>query len=258
MVTGDAGDEAEMLRARSEGSGRQPREQDLGASNTTAGPLLSPPGAEMRLMAAIVSRENMMTAYQRVMANKGAPGIDRMTVEQLKPHLVEHWPRIREELLAGRYLPAPVRGVEIPKPGGKGMRLLGIPTVLDRLIQQAMHQVLMPIFDPDFSSSSYGFRPGRSAHGAVLAAQSHIAAGLRLVVDLDLEKFFDRVNHDVLMARVARKVADKQVLRLIRRYLRAGLMTGGLGHGTQRGHAARRPTFSAAVEHPARRPRQGA
>ena len=216
MVDADAGDRTEKLGARSEGSGRQSQGQDAGASNTTAKPLLSQPGAEMRLMAAIVSRENMMTAYQRVMANKGAPGIDRMPVEQLKPYLMEHWPRIKEELLAGQYQPASVRGVEIPKPGGKGMRLLGIPTVLDRLIQQAMHQVLMPIFDPGFSNSSYGFRPGRSAHGAVLAAQSHIAAGLRFVVDLDLEKFFDRVNHDVLMARVARKVADKQVLRLIR------------------------------------------
>jgi RNA-directed DNA polymerase len=128
-----------------------------------------------------------------------------------------------------------VRGVEIPKPGGKGMRQLGIPTVLDRLIQQAMHQVLMPIFDPDFSSSSYGFRPGRSAHDAVLAARSHVAGGRRFVVDLDLEKFFDRVNHDVLMARVARKVTDKRVLRLIRRYLQAGLMTGGVATARSEG-----------------------
>jgi RNA-directed DNA polymerase len=182
----------------------------------------------MRLMEMIVSRENMMAAYRRVVANKGAPGIDRMTVEQLEPHLVKHWPHIREELLADRYRPAPVRGVEIPKPGGKGVRVLGIPTALDRLIQQAMHQMLMPIFDPDFSSSSYGFRPGRSALDAVRAAQSHIAAGGRIVVDFDLEKFFDRVNHDVLLARVARKVTDKRVLRLIRRYLQAGLMTDGL------------------------------
>ncbi|CAH2407568.1 group II intron reverse transcriptase/maturase [Mesorhizobium ventifaucium] len=179
-------------------------------------------------MEMILSRENMMAAYHRVVRKKGAPGIDEMTVEQLKSHLTEHWPRIREELLAGRYRPAPVRGVKIPKPGGKGMRQLGIPTVLDRLIQQAMHQVLMPIFDPDFSDSSYGFRPGRSAHDAVLAVRSHVAGGRRFVVDLDLEKFFDRVNHDVLMARVARKVEDKRVLRLIRRYLQAGLMTGGV------------------------------
>ncbi|MEO0034425.1 MAG: group intron reverse transcriptase/maturase [Pseudomonadota bacterium] len=179
-------------------------------------------------MEQIVSRENMMTAYHRVMANKGAPGTDKMSVEQLKPFLVEHWPRIKEELLAGRYQPAPVRGVEIPKPGGKGKRLLGIPTVLDRLIQQAIHQVLTPIFDPGFSKSSFGFRPGRSAHDAVRAAQSHVTAGNRFVVDLDLEKFFDRVNHDMLMARVARKVGDKRVLRLIRRYLRAGLMMGGV------------------------------
>lgn len=182
----------------------------------------------MRLMEKILSRENMMTAYRRVMANKGAPGVDKMTVAQLQPYLAAHWPRIKEELLNDQYRPAPVRGVEIPKPGGKGMRLLGIPTVLDRLIQQAIHQVLMPIFDPGFSNSSFGFRPKRSAHDAVRAAQTHVAAGKRFVVDLDLEKFFDRVNHDVLMARVARKVKDKQVLRLIRRYLQAGLMTGGL------------------------------
>jgi len=182
----------------------------------------------MGLMEKIISHENMMTAYRRVMANKGAAGIDKMTVEQLQPYLEEHWSRIREELLAGRYWPAPVRGVEIPKPGGKGVRLLGIPTVLDRLIQQAMHQVLIELFDPGFSNASYGFRPGRSAHDAVLAARAYVAAGRRVVVDTDLEKFFDRVNHDVLMARVARKVADKRVLRLIRRYLQAGLMMGGV------------------------------
>ena len=228
MVRTDAEDGAETPRAHAESSGRKPRGQALGASDTTAGPGSSRPEANERLMEAILSRENMMAAYRRVVANKGAPGIDKMSVEQLKPYLAEHWPRIREDLLADRYRPTPVRGVEIPKPGGKGMRQLGIPTVVDRLIQQAMHQVLMPIFDPDFSASSYGFRPGRSAHDAVLAARSYVAGGRRFVVDLDLEKFFDRVNHDVLMARVARKIGDKQVLRLIRRYLQAGLMTGGI------------------------------
>lgn len=228
MVKTDAEDGPERLRAHAESSGRKPRVQALGASDTTAGPSSSRPEANERLMETILSRENLMAAYRRVVANKGAPGIDKMTVDQLKPYLATHWPHIREDLLADRYRPAPVRGVEIPKPGGKGMRQLGIPTVLDRLIQQAMHQVLMPIFDPDFSASSYGFRPGRSAHDAVLAARSHVAGGHRFVVDLDLEKFFDRVNHDVLMARVARKVTDKRVLRLIRRYLQAGLMTGGI------------------------------
>lgn len=227
MVTRDAGDGAEMLHARPEGSGRKPREQGTGASIATAGPTPSHPEVELRLMERIVSRENMMAAYHRVMANKGAAGIDRMTVERLQPHLKERWPRIREELLDDRYTPKPVRGVEIAKPGG-GVRQLGIPTVLDRLIQQAMHQVLMPLFDPGFSDASYGFRPGRGAHDAVLAARAHMAKGRRFVVDLDLEKFFDRLNHDVLMARVARRVGDKRVLRLIRRYLQAGLMTGGL------------------------------
>lgn len=235
MVGTDAEDGAETPSAHAESSGRKPRGQATGASETTAGLSLSRPEANERLMEMIISRENMMAALSRVVANKGAPGIDAMSVEQLKPYLSEHWPRIREDLLADRYRPAPVRGVDIPKPGGKGMRQLGIPTVLDRLIQQAVHQVLMPIFDPDFSASSHGFRPGRSAHDAVLAARSHVAGGRRFVVDLDLEKFFDRVNHDVLMARVACKVADKRVLRLIRRYLQAGLMTGGIATARSEG-----------------------
>lgn len=150
-----------------------------------------------------------------------------MTTDALRAYLHEHWPRIKGALLDGSYRPAPVRRVEIPKPGG-GVRQLGIPTVLDRLIQQALHQVLQPIFEPGFSEHSYGFRPRRSAQQAVEAAQRHVATGRRWVVDIDLEKFFDRVNHDVLMARVARKVDDKQVLRLIRRYLQAEVMKAGL------------------------------
>lgn len=227
METLNAEDGAIKLHARPEGSGRKPPEQGLGASSATARPISSDPEAELRLMEKIVSRENMMAAHRRVVANKGAAGIDQMTVEQLQPYLKEHWAQIKEELLNDRYRPLPVRGVNIPKPGG-GMRQLGIPTALDRLLQQAMHQVLMPLFDPDFSTSSYGFRPGRSAHDAVLAARAHMADGRRFVVDVDLEKFFDRVNHDVLMGRVARRVKDKRVLRLIRRYLQAGLMTGGV------------------------------
>lgn len=183
------------------------------------------------MMEAVVGRENMLAAFKRVRANKGAPGVDGMSVDGLWDYCRRRWPRIKEELLEGRYQPQPVLGVEIPKPGG-GVRQLGIPTVMDRLIQQALHQVLSPIFNPGFSDSSYGFRPGRSAHQAVLQAREHVAAGKRWVVDMDLEKFFDRVNHDVLMARVGRKVEDKRVLALTRRYLQAGLMQGGVA--TQR------------------------
>jgi group II intron reverse transcriptase/maturase len=178
-------------------------------------------------MEAVVARENMFSAYEQVVSNKGAAGIDEMTVEQLKPYLQERWAKIKEELLKGEYQPQPVRCVEIPKPQG-GMRQLGIPTVVDRLIQQALHQVLSPIFEPEFSESSYGFRPGRSAHQAVRQAREYVAEGRRWVADLDLEKFFDRVNHDVLMSRLARKISDKRVLRTIRRYLQAGMMTGGV------------------------------
>jgi len=176
----------------------------------------------------VVSRENLIRAYERVVRNQGAAGVDGMTVDDLMPYCREHGSRIREALLTGTYQPEPVRKVEIPKPGGKGMRTLGIPTVLDRLIQQALLQVLQPIFDPTFSDASFGFRPGRSTHQAVRRARDHIAAGYRWTVDMDLEKFFDRVNHDVLMSRVARRVKDKKVLLLIRRFLQAGMMEGGL------------------------------
>jgi RNA-directed DNA polymerase len=180
------------------------------------------------LMEVALRRENVLAAYRRVVQNGGAPGVDGMTVDDLMPYCREHWARIRNELLGGSYRPQPVRRVEIPKADGKGKRMLGIPTVIDRMIQQALLQAFQPIFDPTFSDDSYGFRPGRSAHGAVLRAKEHIGAGHRWVVDVDLAKFFDRVNHDVLMSRVARRVKDKRVLRLIRSYLQAGMMEGGV------------------------------
>jgi RNA-directed DNA polymerase len=198
-----------------------------GASSGTARKEHSCAGAE-NLMEAVVERGNMLNAFRRVVGNKGAAGVDAMGVDELKPYLQIHWKRIKEQLLEGSYQPQLVRRVEIPKPGGRGMRKLGVPTVVDRLIQQALHQVLNPLFDPDFSANSYGFRPGRSAHQALCQAREHVAGGRRWVVDLDLEKFFDRVHHDVLMSRVARKVGDKHVLCLIRRYLQAGVMEGGL------------------------------
>jgi RNA-directed DNA polymerase len=182
----------------------------------------------LTLIEHVVRRENLVAAHARVVRNGGAPGVDGMTVDELMPYCRQHWARIREQLLNGTYVPQPVRRVAIPKPEGKGVRMLGIPTVLDRFIQQALLQVLSPVFDPTFSDASYGFRPGRSTHQAVQRARSHIAAGYRWVIDVDLEKFFDRVNHDVLMARVARRVKDTRVLRLIRRYLQAGMMEGGL------------------------------
>jgi len=217
---------AEKPESRPVGSGRNPRDTGFGASNATA---RQGTGCreEYRLMEAVVERGNMTAAYRRVVRNKGAPGVDGMTVDELKPFLKTHWERIKEELLEGRYKPNLVRPVETPKPDG-GMRKLGIPTVLDRLIGQAIHQMLEPIFDSSFSESSYGFRRGRSAHQAVEKARGYVAEGYRWVVDIDLEKFFDRVNHDILMARVARKVKDKRLLRLIRRYLTAGILTDGL------------------------------
>ena len=176
----------------------------------------------------VLSRENMLTAYRRVVRNQGAPGVDGVTVDQLWDRCCQRWEAIREELLSGTYRPDPVRKVEIPKPGGKGMRMLGIPTVMDRLIQQALLQVLTRLYDPTFSESRFGFRPGRSAHQALDRAKAHIAAGQRWVVDLDLEKFFDRVNHDVLMGRLAQRIKDRRILKLIRAYLQAGIMEGGV------------------------------
>lgn len=227
MMNGDAERPVEMPGTTPEDSGRNPREYGACASSITARMESSCPKTR-GLMDAVVERGNMWSALSRVEANKGAAGVDNMPVASLRPYLKEHWPRIKEELLAGRYVPSPVLRVDIPKPGGKGVRQLGIPTVLDRLIQQALHQAMQPVFDGAFSESSYGFRPGRSAHDAVRNARAHAASGLRWVVDMDLEKFFDRVNHDILMSRVARKVEDKRVLQLVRRYLQAGVMHEGI------------------------------
>ena len=182
----------------------------------------------MELLEKVLRRETMQEAYRRVVRNGGAPGVDGMTVHELGEYCRVHWPRIREQIRCGTYVPQPVRTVEIPKPGGKGSRKLGIPTVLDRMIQQALHLVLTPVFDPEFSERSFGYRPGRSAHDAIRQSQDHLSAGYRWMVDLDLAQFFDRVQHDVLMARVARRVKDKQVLRLIRRYLQSGVLVGGV------------------------------
>jgi len=220
------------------GSGRNPQDRRAGASNTTA--RRDEPNLDMtQLMERVIERSNMTQALIRVERNKGAAGVDHMPVGSLRAHLKDQWSKVKEQLLNGSYKPQPVRRVEIPKPGGSGVRKLGIPTVLDRLIQQSLGQVLNPIFDPGFSDSSYGFRSGRSTHQAVQQARKQVESGKRWVVDMDLEKFFDRVNHDILMARIARKVKDKRVLLLIRRYLQAGILENGLitasGEGTPQG-----------------------
>ena len=186
------------------------------------------PASTHQLMEEVCEGENLKQALQQVKANKGSPGIDGMTVEELTGYLKQHWPAIREQLLQGTYEPKPVRRVEIEKPDGGGMRKLGIPCVLDRFVQQAVLQVLQRQWDPTFSDHSYGFRPGRSAHQAVAQAQKHIAAGYSWVVDLDLEKFFDRVNHDKLMGQIAKRVEDKRLRKLIRAFLHAGVMENGL------------------------------
>jgi RNA-directed DNA polymerase len=217
--TGEARD------CRGEGTEANAANADCESPTAIAGPC----------MEAIVDRDNLRKALAQVRRNKGAPGIDGMSVEALALHLKDHWPALRARLLEGSYVPSPVRRVDIPKASGGGMRSLGIPTALDRFIQQATLQVLQAEWDAGFSASSYGFRPGRSAHQAVCAAQAFIASGYRVVVDLDLEKFFDRVNHDILMGLVAKKVSDPRLLRLIRGFLTSGVFANGLVGPTDEG-----------------------
>ena len=222
-------EDSRKVNASGEESGRNPEEALRGAEADVTTRLRTNAEWEREsgLMDAVCERGNLMLAYQRVVENKGAAGVDGIGVAQLKDHLKLHWPTIKAKLLAGSYMPQPVRRVDIPKPQG-GVRTLGIPTLTDRMIQQALHQVLSPIFEADFSESSYGFRPGRNAHQAVKAAKQYVTEGRRVVVDMDLEKFFDRVNHDLLMEKLSKKIEDRRVHRLIRRYLEAGMMGEGI------------------------------
>ena len=218
--------ESRQLELPLEDRGEAPKVEGSGEAGTVAhGDERS--GSEHLLMQEVVGRANLVGALKRVRQNKGSPGIDGMNVEELPEYLRRHWGEIRQRLLAGTYQPKPVRRQEIPKSGG-GVRELGIPTVLDRFIQQAILQVMQPRFDPTFSRHSHGFRPGRRAHDAVREAQHYIQEGRRWVVDVDLEKFFDRVNHDVLMGRLAKRIEDKAMLRILRRYLQAGVMANGV------------------------------
>lgn len=215
-------------------SGRLPEGSENCVIHRTSGEENSINNINSGLMMQIVSKENMTKAYSRVTRNKGAAGVDGITTEGLKTYLQKHWELIKQQLLEGTYKPQPVKRVEIPKPNG-GIRKLGIPTVMDRLIQQAIHQVLEQFFEPNFSEHSYGFRPNRSAGMAILKAKIYIREERRWVVDMDLEKFFDRVNHDILMERIRRKVKEPIVLTLIRRYLKAGIMEGGIVTTNQEG-----------------------
>ena len=216
-----------VLAFMEEDRGEAPKGLQEGTEASAGKRGIESPAIAEQLMEEVCGRENCKQALKRVKANKGSAGVDGMTVQQLPEYLKQHWPSIREQLLGGTYMPQPVKRVEIPKPDG-GMRKLGIPTVLDRFIQQAVMQVLQGRWDPTFSNHSYGFRPGRSAHQAVAQAQQYIAAGYRWCVDLDLEKFFDRVSHDKLMARIETRVGDRRLLKLIRAFLKAGVMEGGL------------------------------
>ena len=196
-------------------------------SDETQGTTHDTQGTGPGLLLQALARQNLLKAMKRVKANKGAAGIDGMDIAQTAEYLKHHWPRIRSELLTGTYWPSPVRRVAIPKPDG-GERELGIPTVVDRLIQQALLQVLQPLIDPTFSEHSHGFRPARRAHDAVLAAQSFVQSGKKVVVDVDLEKFFDRVNHDILIDRLSKRIHDAGVIRLVRAYLNSGIMSNGV------------------------------
>jgi RNA-directed DNA polymerase len=215
------------LALEPKGRGETPVSGYQGTEPIVAKPTPESPACAEQLMEEVCDRGNLERAWKRVRSNKGSPGVDGMTIDDAKDYLREHWPNIRSHLLEGTYQPQPVKRVEIPKPDG-GIRKLGVPCVVDRLIQQALLQVLQARWDPTFSKHSYGFRPGRSAHQAVAQAQQYIAEGYSIVVDLDLEKFFDRVNHDSLMARVAARVTDKRVLKLIRAFLKTGVMEDGL------------------------------
>src|SRR5436190_7946130 len=223
-----------VLAFLEEDRGEAPRCLPEGTESSAGKRGIESPAITEQLMEEVCERENCKQALKRVKANKGSAGVDGMTVQQLPEYLKQHWPAIREQLLSGTYRPQPVRRVEIAKPDG-GVRKLGIPTVLDRLIQQAILQVLQGRWDPTFSEHSYGFRPGRSAHQAVAQAQSYVVEGYEFVVDIDLEKFFDRVNHDILMDRVARRISDQRVLRLIRGYLTAGVLDSGLFEESREG-----------------------
>src|SRR5579859_7979269 len=216
-----------QLAFSTESKGEARRTDGEGTESLTAKRGTESPASTEQLMEEVIERENLRGALKQVKANKGSPGVDGMTVHDLADYLKEHWPALREQLLSGTYKPQAVRRVEIPKPDG-GVRKLGIPTVLDRFVQQAVMQVLQRQWDATFSAHSYGFRPGRSAHQAVAQAQQYIAAGYGWVIDLDLEKFFDRVNHDKLMAQIAKRVEDKRLLKLIRAFLNAGVMENGL------------------------------
>src|SRR5690554_7879381 len=243
---GDLFDEALLKALRPDASGDGGTEPAAGEESQALAALAQQRALTQDLMERVASSANLNQAYKRVKANKGAPGVDGMTVSDLRSWIADNKDVLVAQLMRGDYRPQPVKRVEIPKPSG-GMRQLGIPTVVDRLVQQAILQVLQPILEPNFSTSSFGFRPGRSAHDALAQAGKYVSQGYGIVVDLDLEKFFDRVNHDILMARLARRIGDKRLLRIIRRFLEAGMMAEGVCVRRQEGQERRGPGRGAQV-----------